>query len=55
MYDGRSNLSQILGNYCGEFIPPNHISSTNVIFIQFESDESGTNRGFKMEYNPTGK
>ena len=57
-----------MGEYCGNSIPPNHVSSSNKVLIKFISDGSNmylctseTNNpncnygGFKMEYNPTGK
>ena len=43
-----------MGKYCGDSIPPSHVSSSNEILIQFQSDGSITYNGFKMEYNPTG-
>ena len=45
-----------MGKYCGNSIPPSHVSSINEILIHFEADYyNGNNNGFKMEYNPTGK
>ena len=44
-----------MGRYCGDSIPPSHVSSSNEILIHFEADwYNGNNYGFKMEYNPTG-
>ena len=54
IYDGGSNTLSMLGKYCGDSIPPSHVSSSNEILIQFQSDGSVTKAGFKMEYNPTG-
>ena len=45
----------MMGKYCGDSIPPSHVSSSNEILIHFQSDGSATGAGFKMEYNPTGK
>ena len=45
----------MMGKYCGDSIPPNHVSSSNSILIHFFSDAGATETGFKMEYNPTGK
>ena len=58
----------MMGEYCGNSIPPNHVSSSNKVLINFISDGSNmylctseTNNpncnygGFKMEYNPTSK
>ena len=55
IYDGGSSTSSMMGNYCGDSIPPSQVSSINEILIHFHSDWSGTESGFKMEYNPTGK
>ena len=55
IYDGDSSTSPVMGNYCGDSIPPSHVSSSNEILIQFQSDGSATYNGFKMEYNPLGK
>ena len=44
----------MMGRYCGDSIPPSHLSSSNEILIHFQSDGSQTGTGFKMEYNPTG-
>ena len=55
IYDGDSSTSPMMGFYCGDSIPPTHVSSSNEILIQFQSDASiATEAGFKMEYNPIG-
>ena len=54
LYDGSLSTSPMMGKYCGDSIPPSHVSSSNEILIQFQSDGSITYNGFKMEYNPTG-
>ena len=55
IYDGGSNSSSMMGKYCGNSIPPSHVSSSNDILIDFHSDGTATRAGFKIEYNPTGK
>jgi hypothetical protein len=55
IYDGGSSTSSMMGKYCGNSIPPSHVSSSNEVLIQFKSDGSQTRAGFKMEYIPTGK
>ena len=52
IYDGNSSTSPMMGMYCGDSIPPSHVSSTNEIFIHFQSDTYGAN--FQMAYNTTG-
>jgi hypothetical protein len=44
-----------MGKYCGDSIPPSHVSSSNEILIYFQSDGGVTRAGFEMEYNPIGK
>ena len=44
----------MMGMYWGGLIPPSHISSSNEILIQFQSDGSVTRAGFQIEYNPLG-
>ena len=50
LYDGDSNSAPIIGEYCGNSIPNNQISSTNSVLIHFESDGSVTESGFQLEY-----
>ena len=45
----------MMGKYCGDSIPPSHVSSSNEVLIQFQSDGTETEAGFKLEYNPIGK
>ena len=55
IYDGGSSTSTMMGFYCGDSIPPSHVSSSNEVLIQFKSDGSQERAGFQMEYNPLGK
>ena len=60
IYDGGSSTSPMMGKYCDVSIPPNHISSSMVILLNFETDMWGLpgdpfTTGFQMEYNPIGK
>ena len=55
LYDGNSNTAPLIGEYCGQSLPPTFISSTNEAFLHFQSDESGTKSGFKLEYHPHSK
>ena len=54
IYDGASSTSSMMGKYCGDSIPPSHVSSSNEVLTQFHSDQYTVGAGFKMEYNPTG-
>ena len=51
VYDGDSNTSPMIGKYCGDTIPPNSISSSNNLFMNFKTDQYATNTGFYLEYN----
>ena len=55
IFDGETDASPMLGLYCGNLIPPMHISSGNAIFIRFETNAADTGLGFKMEYHATSK
>ena len=55
IYDGGSSTSPMIGKYCGNSIPPSHVSSSNEVLIHFQSDGYVTRDGFKMEYNPSGE
>ena len=54
LYDGDSNSAPIIGEYCGNSIPNNQISSTNSVLIHFLSDGyDENNSGFQLQYqNP---
>ena len=54
IYDGGSSTSPMMGKYCGDSVPPSHVSSSNEILVHFQSDWVGAKTGFHMEYNPTG-
>ena len=55
IYDVGSGTLSMTGKYCGDSIPPSHVSSSNEILIHFEADNyNGNNYGFKMEYTQTG-
>ena len=54
IYDGGSSTSPMMGKYCGDSVPPSHVSSSNEILLHFQSDWSVAKTGFHMEYNPTG-
>ena len=54
IYDGGSSTSSMMGKYCGDSNPPNHVSSSHEVLVHFQSDGSVTRAGFKMEYKPTG-
>jgi hypothetical protein len=44
-----------MGKYCGDSIPPSHVSSSIKVLLHFQSDGDLTRAGFEMEYHPIGK
>ena len=55
IYDSASSTSSsMMGKYCGDSIPPSHVSSSNEVLIYFQTSGDVTETGFKMEYNPLG-
>ena len=54
IYDGDSTSSPILGTYCGNTIPPTHISSGNEVLLHLNSDGSVTSTGFQLEHQQLG-
>ena len=57
IYDGRFNTSPLLGEFCGDTVPPLHISSGNQIYLHFATwkNPGSTEDGFKLEYAPYSK
>ena len=52
IYEGDSDASPMQPKYCGSWSPSNHISSTNALFLHFETDgHATTNIGFEIEYH----
>ena len=45
---GRNSLS--LGSYCGNQLPPTIMSSTEVVTITFNTDDSVDDKGFRLFY-----
>lgn len=39
-----------LGRYCGDQVPTLNFTSTNVLWVKFRSDQSGTAPGFQAYY-----
>ena len=59
IYDGSSNTSSAFGQYCGNSIPQSRISSTNEVYIFFQSDGKDHNAneisGFQINYRTYSK
>ena len=54
LYDGGSIEAPLIGQYCGQIVPPNLISTSNKVFIHYKSS-IGYETGFKLEYHPYSK
>ena len=55
LYDGDSDAAPMIGMYCGQTLPPSFVSSKNEIFMHFQSDDHGSNNGFKLKYEAYSK
>ena len=56
IFNGNSNESPIIGQFCGDSMPTSQVSSGNEAFIVFKTDHWGAySGGFKIEYEPLGK
>ena len=59
IYDGSSNSSLTFGQYCGDSIPQSRISSTNQMYIFFQSDgkdhHANEMAGFQINYRTYSK
>ena len=51
IYDGPSTSYPILGPYCGDTIPPDHISSKTSLLVHFHSDSSVARSGFQLKHH----
>ena len=55
IYDGTSNQSPSLGEYCGNSIPTSLVSTNNQLFLKFKTDFSVNGKGFMIEYSPASR
>lgn len=46
-------MSPIIGQYCGTTIPKQIPSQSNKIYLQFNSDLSKNEKGFKIKWSST--
>lgn len=46
----QSSSGPLLGRYCGQQVPTLNFTSTNILWIKFRSDQSGTASGFQAYY-----
>jgi len=50
IYDGEDWNAPKLGTWCGSGDIPTLLSTSNMLYIEFISDESGKAEGFKLKY-----
>ena len=57
IYDGSSSKSPMIGEYYGASLPPRIISSSNEVFIKFDTyvEKISDHKGFMLEYHPNSK
>lgn len=51
IYDGDTTTAPLIGEFCGNNLPPHIISSSGKIYIEFASDDSITDTGWEMAYS----
>jgi len=51
IYDGVGTDSPLIGSYTGNTFPPEAVSTSGSMFIQFVSDGTGTSNGWLASYN----
>ena len=47
VYDGMNENATLLGEYCGNLIPKQFISSGMYLYVEFKTDSSATERGYQ--------
>ncbi|XP_047482510.1 LOW QUALITY PROTEIN: cubilin-like [Penaeus chinensis] len=56
IHDGRRSTAPLIGRYCGQTLPGNNgtvITTHNVMYLWFRSDESHAATGFSLTWNAT--
>lgn len=51
VFDGENTSARLLGTYSGHNLPENITSSTNYLFVSFDSDASVIDKGFSVKYS----
>uniref|UniRef100_A0A8C8BEW9 Cubilin n=1 Tax=Otus sunia TaxID=257818 RepID=A0A8C8BEW9_9STRI len=53
VYDGSDTYAPLLGKFCGSELPPNIKSSSHNLFLVFNTDFFGVDRGWKASFRET--
>jgi hypothetical protein len=51
VYDGNSALAPLLGEFCGNILPPCIISSSEKIYVEFVTDDTVSGNGWELGYS----
>ena len=51
MREGGDDESPLIGRYCGDTLPSEHVSSGNEIYVRFKTDHSVSGTGFRIRYD----
>ncbi|XP_031795774.1 cubilin [Sarcophilus harrisii] len=49
--DGGDSNAPVLSKFCGSSLPGSQLSSGDMVYLRFRSDDSSTNVGFKVKYS----
>ena len=55
IYNGPSDASPVIGDFCGDDLPARFISPSNEILLVFKSDGRSNYKGFHLEYKTSSK
>lgn len=50
LFDGHNSIAPMVGSFCGTDAPGTFESSSNNLYLKFESDETNTDKGFTIFY-----
>ena len=51
MREGGDDEAPLIGRYCGDTLPSEHVSSGNEIYVRFKTDHSVSGTGFRIRYD----
>ena len=51
IFDGADDGGFMLGSYCGDTAPTKFRSSFRFLYVQFTTDDTGQDKGFKLQFS----
>ena len=51
IHEGGDEEAPLVGRYCGNTLPAQHISSGNEVYVRFKTDHSISGTGFRIRYD----